>query len=520
MNKNARAKCTGLLVKLQKVSLAQARTKLRTILGADARVELLAPGLGWYKVVSAAVPPTPGAGFDLAAQVRRRPGIIDAEPALSGTPMILNEFDARDPRARAADEPPDPATEGKYFWHLGQVKAKDAWQRFGVQGKGMRIGHLDTGYTRHPELIIDAGVRADLGYNFEEKQADPTEPLSTIDHGHGTATASVLIGQSGRQHEIPQLEAYAEGIAPRAELVPLRVDTDVWFVSPVNDVKGITHALRPGVEVDVISMSRGGLDSEALHDAVRLAVSQGVIVVAAAGNYNPATGYRVVAPGQYPEVVCAAGSTFARTPWAKSSRGREVTIGAPARSVYRAQSQKKHNDYYYWVERSSGTSFATPLVAGAAVLWLERHGGRETVARAVGGAENIAVVFKHVLMTQGFQPGVEWDTNEFGTGILDVVALLDAPLSDPRAVPGVRDALLRRQRPYPLSAQVLGRMLRLEMMELDLYCLLDPDIGRIVAALSEADDISSNRRLRRQLREQLVAVKASTRLARLITEAP
>ena len=517
MNKIARPNCTGLLVKLQKVSLAQARTKLRSIFGADVRVEILTPNLTWYKVVSTAVPPAPGAGFDLAAEVRRRPGILDAEPALSGTPMILDEFDAQDPRARSAGELPDPSTKGKYFWHLGQVKAKDAWQRFGVQGEGMRVAHLDTGYTRHPELLDGAGVRADLGYNFEEKLADPTEPLGTIDQGHGTATASVLIGQPGKQHQIPELNAYVEGIAPRAELVPVRVDKNVWFISSENDVKGIAHALLPGVNVDVISMSRGGLDSEALHDAVRLAVSQGVIVVAAASNCNVSC--RVWAPGQYPEVVCAAGSTFARTPWSSSSRGREVAIGAPAHSVYRARTQKKQNDYYYWVKRSSGTSYATPMVAGASLLWLQRHGGRETVARAVGGAQNIAAVFKHVLMSQGFQPGVDWDTSEFGPGILDVVALLDAPLSDPRAVPRIRDVLLRRQRPHPLSAQVLGRVLRLEMMELDLYCLLDPEIHRTVASLGEADDTTLVRRLRRRLREQLSALDASTRLRRLVAEA-
>jgi serine protease len=296
--------------------------------------------------------------------------------------------------------------------------------------------------------------------------------------------------------------------------VPVRVDTNVWFVSSENDVRGIAHALR--AKADVISMSRGGLDSEALHDAVRLAVSRGVIVVAAASNCNVSC--RVWAPGQYPEVVCVAGSTFARTPWASSSRGKEVTIGAPAHSVYRARTQKKENDYDYWVERSSGTSYATPLVAGAGLLWLQRHGGRETVARAVGGPQNISTVFKQLLMRHGFQPGVDWDTNEFGPGILDVVALLDIPLSDSRAVPGVRAALLIRQRPHPISVQVFRRVLRLEMMELDYYCLLDPNIHRIVVALSATDNVPSTRRLRARLRERLTNLRASTRLTRLIAE--
>jgi hypothetical protein len=119
-------------------------------------------------------------------------------------------------------------------------------------------------------------------------------------------------------------------------------------------------------------------------------------------------------------------------------------------------------------------------------------------------------------MTHGFQPGVDWDTNEFGPGILDVVALLDAPLTYAKAVPELRGALVRRQSAYSARAKVLERVLRLEMMELDFYSLIDEDIHRNVAALDASDEVLSIRRLRRQLLEQLSAAGASIRLTKVI----
>ena len=83
MNRSARVRCTGLLVKFAKTSASQTRMKLRKAFGAGTRVETLSQAVDWSKFVSAAVPPEPGAAFDFAAQIRTHPGVLDAEPALS-----------------------------------------------------------------------------------------------------------------------------------------------------------------------------------------------------------------------------------------------------------------------------------------------------------------------------------------------------------------------------------------------------------------------------------------------------
>src|SRR4029079_65949 len=164
-------------------------------------------------------------------------------------------------------------------------------------------------------------------------------PLNTLEEGHGTATASVLVGLEGKQHNASD-PAFVEGVAPGAELIPIRVDENVWWTdwNPAKDVPGICHALKK--ECQVISMSRSGTDYDSLRDAIKLAISRGTIVVAAAGNCTPTCG--IWSPANYHEVICAAGSTSDMTPWKDSSRGREVTIAAPAWSVYRARTMKNN----------------------------------------------------------------------------------------------------------------------------------------------------------------------------------
>lgn len=356
------------------------------------------------------------------------------------------------------------------------------------------MGHLDTGYTKHPELVIGTSVRPDLGYNFYENKKDPMEPLDTIDEGHGTATASVLVGLQGKQHGDSGVDAYVEGVAPGAELVPIRVDEDVWWTdwNPAKDVPGICLALKQNCQV--ISMSRSGTDYESLRDAIRLAISRGTVVVAAAGNRNIITGVGILSPANYKEVVCAAGSTYSMTPWKDSSRGPEVTIAAPAWSVYRARTRKINKAYAFDVERSYGTSYATPIVAGAAALWIQRHGGTAALAEKLQGVKNIAPSFKY-LLGKSAQPGKNWDP-EFGPGILDCVKLLSSDLPEPGDITKIENDLRKRSNASRrgLAEQMLSsriensvdpRALHLWSIEIEAAAIRNPQIESLLAAATK-----------------------------------
>ena len=123
-------------------------------------------------------------------------------------------------------------------WHLRRMKVDKAWalspqERRG--GKGILIGHVDTGVARHREFEA-GGIRWDLGYDFIDDKAGGYDPL--INHveyveqlGHGTATAS----SSQSRHITPDRwknhnptcggttgPGRITGVAPCAELVPAR----------------------------------------------------------------------------------------------------------------------------------------------------------------------------------------------------------------------------------------------------------------------------------------------------------
>ena len=91
------------------------------------------------------------------------------------------------------------------------------------------------------------------------------------------------------------------GVAPGAEIIPLRTAYSVLLWSTLNLARAIEYATNEGAHV--ISISMGGLWSWRLRRAVVIAQQRGVIICAASGNYAPFVGW----PGAYDEVIaCAA----------------------------------------------------------------------------------------------------------------------------------------------------------------------------------------------------------------------
>lgn len=342
MNSNIEVRFEGFALEVQGGIHDEARRAatraVEAALGVGWEIEEFAPGAGFFEVTKPGEPMTVGAAFEAAHALVRQPGVIDAEPLLA-VPMPGPAEEDESVVAKAAA---DADTENRFEWHLEQIAGKEAWDLPPApggqpRGGGVRIGQLDTGYTKHAELILGSRLRADPGRNLKEGEPDPIEPLSTIDHGHGTATGSVLISPEGRQLDGGPTP-FVTGIAPDAELVPFRVDDNVWyFWSGKNDAKGIYHALK--AECRVISMSRGGTNSSKLESAVRKARRQGVIVVAAAGNCLPTCGFKLY-PASFDEVISVAATTVERTPWSKSSFGDAVDVSAPGHMVWRARTRE------------------------------------------------------------------------------------------------------------------------------------------------------------------------------------
>jgi hypothetical protein len=368
----------------------------------------------------------PGPAWEMVAKLRARREVFDAEPAfrLPGLPVVPREgaelTGARIARSAVLPETHLPESDD-CEWSVKMSRAREAWARSettpgaGARGAGIVIAHPDTGYTAHPEFFDPARLLVGESFDFLAGTPDASDPLAGEHPGHGTSTGSVIMSDAGPP---PGAAAFVTGIAPQASLVPLRVSDSVIHFSYAN----LCAALYYAVEHDyhVVSMSLGGpWGSGALERAIRHAVGDGLVLIAASGNYWP----WVVYPAKYDEVIAVAACNAREEVWQHATTGAAVDVTAPGESVWRAHT-KGPGDFA--VARGSGTSYATATTAGICALWLAHFGRANLIARY--GAARIAAVFKEQLMTHGVRTPRGWPTEECGAGIANADALLAAPL--------------------------------------------------------------------------------------------
>jgi hypothetical protein len=285
------------------------------------------------------------------------------------------------------------------------------------------MAQVDTGYTDRGE---NAGaIDPSRGWDFIDGDADPRDPLVKIlpidNPGHGTATASVVVGGAAIIPHQGQDEGgtsdlngrLVAGTAPEAKLVPIRAIRTVIRTSQINVARTINFARRKGFPI--VTMSLGGFPSIALWYAVRAAVRDNIIVLAAAGN----CARLVVYPARYEACIAVAGINQAEKPWKGSCRGSSVDVSAPGELVWRAGATRNANGspHFYVDGTGEGTSFAVAMTAGVAALWLAHH-GRDALIGSLAVGETLADRFRLLLKSSARVPN-GWDARNFGAGIVD-----------------------------------------------------------------------------------------------------
>lgn len=282
-------------------------------------------------------------------------------------------------------------------------------------GFGISIGQPDTGYTIHPNLGT-AGLDLEHDWDvisndddaFDDLQQNSLWPLPFP--GHGTSTASVVVG-----HGDPTVGIV--GLTPAARLVPFRATESVVQVFDSDVARAVARARDVGCHV--VTMSLGGKGFFGLKEEIQRAVDQGMIVMAAAGNYVRF----VTAPASYANCLAVAATGPDDTMWSGSSRGRAVDVSMPGAEVPAA---RWTDDRRPFVGPSNGTSFSVAHLAAAAALWLALH-GPATLITAYGGS-GVQAAFLAVLRWPGVcAVPADWDT-DWGVGRVDLPSLLAAPL--------------------------------------------------------------------------------------------
>lgn len=333
----------------------------------------------------------------LADHLSRRPAVarLVANPTVNGhLPTVSTVSENASLRARSPRLP-----DGNLPYGLEFINAPAVWA-MGITGQGIVIGEQDTGVEwTHPALrLAYAGWDATTGqadhiYHWFDAwgsggrpaRCDPNPQVPCDDYGHGTHTVGTLLGQD--------LQSTAEyttvGVAPAAQWIGCRnmrlgVGTPAsyttcfeFFLAPYPQGGDKMTEGRPDLAPHIISNSwvcppDEGCDVDSLRQISQIMRAAGQLVIAAAGNNGSACSSVINPIGLYDSVlsVGAHGRSGVVAPF--SSRGpviidgsnrRKPDITAPGVDVF---STWLNGQYV----SSSGTSMATPHVAGAvALLW-------------------------------------------------------------------------------------------------------------------------------------------------------
>ncbi len=326
-------------------------------------------------------------------------------------------------------------------WHLAAVNAPQAWQLLGgpdhINWGGVRVGHIDTGYTEHPVFGFPQAPWIDVAQarsfmpivdNIDASMFPPElgpgqDTLTGAFGGHGTRIASTICGHAPNAPGGPFF-----GIAPKVPLVPVRITDSVWINHAQREfAQALNHLVGPA-KVGVVNVSLGVFLSfveSKLKAALNAAYDAGVIVVCAAGNHVNS----VVAPARLSRTLAVGGVTVGDVPWGGSSYGPEVDFSAPAADLRRANASLPAK--FKYGGGGDGTSYATALTTGAAALWLAHHGAALNATYALPWQRVEAF---RVLATQTTRKPSPWNPGAFGTGVIDVEALLKAPLPHPTSL--------------------------------------------------------------------------------------
>jgi subtilisin family serine protease len=294
-------------------------------------------------------------------------------------------------QARVAYAEPDFAVQAfdhtgeEHDWGFDSMNVQSAHVANGTTGAGVIVAVVDSGVDylhedlddniwTNPGEIPDNGIDDEgngfvddvHGYDFQGNfftSLDPdNDPMDAL--GHGTHVAGIVAAEDNGIGVI--------GVAPDATIMPVRVLDDVGAGWDSQIAKGIRYAVDNGA--DVINMSLGGyFFSSLMRDAVEYAHDNDVTVVAAAGNefiYSIAS-----FPAGYPSVISVAAAEReslgeTKTWW---SNWGNADFLAPGEGVL---STIPDGNY----ARFSGTSMASPQVAGAVALVKEKYASLGTDA--------------------------------------------------------------------------------------------------------------------------------------------
>ncbi len=286
------------------------------------------------------------------------------------------------------------------------IGAGEAWEA-GFTGDGVTVAVLDTGYD---------DTHADLEGRVLPGSTSfvPGEEVAWDPNGHGTHVASTIAGSGAAS------DGTHRGVADGADLLVGKVlgadgsGQDSWIIEAME---------WAGANADIVSMSLGSSQASDGHDPMAEALNAiseetGALFVVAAGNaYSPET---IGSPGSAEHALTIASvvdptgqrSEFSSQGPLAFSGALKPELAGPGSDVTAARSADSGGEGSYI--GMSGTSMATPHVAGAAAILKQQH------------PEYTGDQIRSLLMSSASDAGLT--SYEAGSGVVDIDQALDAPV--------------------------------------------------------------------------------------------
>jgi subtilisin family serine protease len=243
-------------------------------------------------------------------------------------------------------------------WGITRLGVTALWEK-GLTGKGILIGHLDTGVdVTHPALMQSVDVFAEFDLIGEEVTAGGASATARDTGSHGTHTAGILNGQPH--------DGLTFGVAPGAKLASAIVieGGDV----PARTIAALDWTIGQGCRVVNLSLGVRGFHAQ-FATILRLVKERDVLPIVAVGNEGAQTSR---SPGNHQEVISVGAIDEQDAVWLFSSSQilpttpkRSVPdLAAPGVAIWSSAPNGK-------LIPLSGTSMATPHVSGLAALLME-----------------------------------------------------------------------------------------------------------------------------------------------------
>jgi bacillopeptidase F len=330
-------------------------------------------------------------------------------------------------------------------WNIPMIGADQVWNTLGLDGTGIVVGSMDTGVDlTHPALSGKWRGGADSWIDLVNGLPDPYD-----DHGHGTHTIGTMVGGDG-----PGSFAFDIGVCYGAQFISAKVlDETNSFSDASIVIAGAQWMLDPDGDPltddfpHVINNSWYFFSAiyTGFHSTVQAWIAAGIIPVFCLGNEGP-NASTTRPPGSYNNSIGVGATDASDVITSFSSRGptpggsffppdrRKPDLSAPGDLVL---SSVPGGAYQYW----SGTSMASPHVAGTVALMLQAHPGL-TFSEVLS-----------ILCQTSVDRGTAGYDHDYGYGRLDALAAVTAARVDvPVAAPPA--ALMLSAAPNPFQSRV------------------------------------------------------------------